>query len=164
MARQRDSCDLTQRGVGLRESIDASADSREMPCRRDALESRGSNSANFRYALVGLWPYNAKVRTQLADVRGWECDGPLLDLTIIVASYSTRDLLQSCLESVYRYTDGISFEVICIDDASPHRSADMPATQVPQVILVRNSERRLYARNRNVGMGIALGRFACQPG
>jgi GT2 family glycosyltransferase len=85
----------------------------------------------------------------------------LLDLTIIVANYNTRDLLQSCLESVYRYTEDISFEVICVDDASPDGSADMVAEHFPQVILIRNPERRLYARNHNAGMRIGLGRYAC---
>ena len=87
--------------------------------------------------------------------------GPLLDLTVIIASYNTRELLRSCLESVYQYTEGISFEVICVDDASPDGSADMVATLFPQVVLVRNSERRLYARNHNAGMRIARGRYAC---
>ena len=85
----------------------------------------------------------------------------MLDLTIIIANYNTRDLLESCLESVYRHTEDISFEVICVDDASPDGSADMVAEQFPQVILIRNSERRLYARNHNAGMRIALGRYAC---
>jgi len=87
--------------------------------------------------------------------------GPLLDLTIIIANYNTRDLLQGCLQSVYRHTGGIEFEVICVDDASPDGSADMVAEQFPQVILIRNSERRLYARNHNAGMRIARGRYAC---
>ena len=135
-----------------------------MRCSRDALESRGGNSANFRHALRGLWPYNAKVWTQLADVRGWECDGPLLDLTIIVTNYKPRDLLQSCLESVCHCTEGISLEVICIDDASPDGSADMVAEQFPQVIVIRNSERQLYARNHNVGNANRAGALRLPPG
>lgn len=87
--------------------------------------------------------------------------GPLLDLTIIIASYNTRDLLRSCLESVYQYTEGINFELICVDDASPDASADMVAEQFPQAILIRNPERRLYARNHNAGMRISRGRYAC---
>jgi len=87
--------------------------------------------------------------------------GPLLDLTIIIANYNTRELLRSCMESVYQYTEGISFEVICVDDASPDGSADMVAAQFPQAIVVRNPERRLYARNHNAGMRISRGRYAC---
>jgi len=87
--------------------------------------------------------------------------GPLLDLSIIVSNYNTRELLRSCLESVYQYTEGISFEVICVDDASPDGSADLVAGQFPQAILIRNPERRLYARNHNAGMRISRGRYAC---
>ena len=64
---------------------------------------------------------------------------PLLDLTVIIASYNTRDLLRSCLRSVYQYTEGISFEVICVDDASPDGSADMVRRCFAD-ILVRNLE------------------------
>jgi GT2 family glycosyltransferase len=84
----------------------------------------------------------------------------LLDLTIIIASYNTRDLLRSCIESVYQYTDGISFEIICVDDNSPDGSADMVAAFFPQVILVRNHERLLYARNHNAGMRVSRARYA----
>ena len=44
-----------------------------------------------------------------------------LDLTIIIANYNTRELLRSCIESVYQHTAGISFEVICVDDELSRR-------------------------------------------
>jgi len=85
----------------------------------------------------------------------------LLDLTIIIANYNTRELLRSCIESVYQYTEGISFEVICVDDDSPDDSADMVAALFPQVVLVRNTERLLYAKNHNLGMRMSRARYAC---
>src|SRR5664279_5395650 len=85
----------------------------------------------------------------------------LLDLTIIIANYNTRELLRSCIESVYQHTEGIDFEVICIDDDSPDGSADMVAAFFPQVILVRNTERLLYAKNHNLGMRMSRARYAC---
>jgi len=84
-----------------------------------------------------------------------------LDLSIIIASFNTRDLLRECLDSVYRHTGDSSFEVICVDDDSPDGSADMVAELFPQVILVRNQQRLRYARNHNVGTRIASGRYAC---
>ena len=33
---------------------------------------------------------------------------PLLDLTIIIPNYNTRELLRNCIESIYRYTEGIA--------------------------------------------------------
>ena len=87
--------------------------------------------------------------------------GTLLDLTIIIANYNTRELLRNCIESVYQHTTGISFEVICVDDNSPDGSADMVAAFFPQVVLVRNHERLLYARNHNLGMRMSRARYAC---
>lgn len=84
-----------------------------------------------------------------------------LDLSVIVASYSTRELLRECLESVFRHTQDVSFEVICVDDDSPDGSADMVAELFPQVILVRNRQRMRYARNHNAGTRLAIGRYAC---
>lgn len=84
----------------------------------------------------------------------------LLDLTIIIANYNTRELLRNCIESVYQHTEGISFELICVDDDSPDDSANMVAELFPQVILLRNQQRRLYARNHNVGMKMSRARYA----
>src|SRR5271169_3444777 len=86
---------------------------------------------------------------------------PLLDLTIIVPSYNTRALLSACLASIYQHTTGITFEIICLDDASPDGSADMVAATFPEVILVRNHSNQYYARNNNTGLRMARGRYAC---
>ena len=84
-----------------------------------------------------------------------------VDLSIIVASYNTRELLYECLESVYRHTCGVTFEVICVDDDSPDGSADMVAESFPQVLVVRNRQRLRYARNHNIGTRMAGGRYVC---
>lgn len=85
----------------------------------------------------------------------------LLDLTIIIPSYNTRRLLANCLHSIYQHTRDISFEVICIDDHSPDRSADMVAQEFAQVRLVRNRTNQFYVRNNNLGLRMSRGRYAC---
>lgn len=85
----------------------------------------------------------------------------LLDLTIIVPNYNTRDLLQQCFQSIYENTHGIEFEVICIDDNSTDGSAGMVEKLFPQVILVRNSTGQFYAKNNNRGLRESKARYAC---
>lgn len=85
----------------------------------------------------------------------------LLDLTVIIPSYNTRQLLHDCISSIYEHTRGIRFEVICIDDHSPDGSADMVAETFPEVILVRNPANQFYVRNNNLGMRMSRGRYAC---
>jgi len=85
----------------------------------------------------------------------------LLDLTVIISNYNTRELLRNCLKSIYQHTRGVTFEVICVDDNSSDGSADMVAESFPQVILVRNRVNQLYAKNQNLGMRMSRARYAC---
>ncbi len=85
----------------------------------------------------------------------------MLDITIIIANYNTRELLHQCIESIYEYTAGISFEIICIDDNSSDGSAEMVATIFPSVILIRNKVGQRYAKNNNHGMRVSKARYAC---
>jgi GT2 family glycosyltransferase len=87
--------------------------------------------------------------------------GSLLDLTVIISNCNTRALLRNCLESVYRYTSGITFEVICVDDASSDGSADMVADEFPDVMLVRNPVNKSYARNCNRGIRMSRAPYVC---
>lgn len=85
----------------------------------------------------------------------------MLDITIIVPNYNTRELLRNCLTSIYKHTQSISFEVICIDDNSPDGSAEMVAEEFPQVSLVRNATGQMYAKNNNLGMKMSRARYVC---
>jgi hypothetical protein len=85
----------------------------------------------------------------------------LLDLTIIIPNYNTRELLHQCLQSIYENTRRIAFEVICIDDNSSDGSADMVEELFPQVILVRNRTGQYYAKNNNRGLKESKARYAC---
>jgi hypothetical protein len=86
---------------------------------------------------------------------------PILDLTVIIPNYNTRGLLRNCIDSIYRHTEGISFEIICVDGNSPDGSAAMVAKEFPNVILVRNQRNESYGRSVNQGLRMARGRYAC---
>jgi GT2 family glycosyltransferase len=85
----------------------------------------------------------------------------MLDLTIIIPSYNTQDLLRNCIQSIYQHTSGITFEIICLDDNSLDHSANMVAENFPDVILVRNKVNEFYAKNNNLGMRMSRARYAC---
>ncbi len=86
---------------------------------------------------------------------------PLLDLTIIIPNYNTRTLLRNCIASIYRHTEGISFEIVCVDGNSPDGSAEMVGREFPDVVLVRNASNESYARSVNQGIRLARGRYVC---
>ena len=83
----------------------------------------------------------------------------MLDLSIIIVNWNTRDLLAQCLESVYANTQGITFEVFVVDNASADGSAQMVPERFPQVRLIENQENVGFARANNQAIKEARGRY-----
>lgn len=84
-----------------------------------------------------------------------------LDLTVIIPNYNTRALLRNCIDSIYRHTRGLTFEIVCVDGNSPDGSAAMVAEDFPEVILIRNKCNESYARSVNQALQISRGRHTC---
>jgi len=75
-----------------------------------------------------------------------------LDLGIVITSYNTRDLLRTCLRSVYASQGDFTFETCVVDNASPDGSAKMVAAEFPQVRLIANAENVGYPSANNQGL------------
>lgn len=82
-----------------------------------------------------------------------------MDLSIIIASYNTQKLLGKCLSSVYKFTKGIKFEVIVVDNASKDGSIDLVRNKFPQVKLIVNRQNLGFAKANNQGIKIAKGKY-----
>jgi len=80
------------------------------------------------------------------------------DLTISIVSYNTCEYLRSCLDSIYRNTDALKFEVIVVDNASHDDSVQMVQSEFPQVKIISNSDNRFFTRAHNQSLAIAQGR------
>jgi GT2 family glycosyltransferase len=96
----------------------------------------------------------AAIRTAdtVADATG------LLDLSVVIVSWNTRDVIRTCLESVFRNLGDLNAEVIVIDNGSSDHSAQMIAHEFPQVRLIDNDRNRGFAAANNQGLRIARGR------
>jgi len=82
-----------------------------------------------------------------------------VDITVIIANYAARALLEDCLDSIYKSPPSRTFEVIVMDDASPDDSAAMVRERFPQVRLYVNPVNMGYARSNNFAIARAAGRF-----
>ena len=80
-------------------------------------------------------------------------------ISVIIASYNTRELLSRCLASIYSAPPGFSCEVMVVDDSSSDRSPEMVRDRFPQVRLIVNSQNRGYAYSNNLAMAQSRGRF-----
>ncbi len=74
-----------------------------------------------------------------------------IDLAIVILNYKTRDLLRGCLRSL-REQVGLSFTACVVDNASPDGSADMVASEFPEIVLIRNPHNNGYSTGNNLGL------------
>jgi GT2 family glycosyltransferase len=55
------------------------------------------------------------------------------DLSVVIVSFNTRDMLRECLRSVYRAAGSLRVQVIVVDNASIDGSPAMVADQQPGI-------------------------------
>lgn len=82
-----------------------------------------------------------------------------MDVSIIIVNYNTKDLLKNCLESVFKQTKEIQFEVIVSDNGSQDGSVEMIKKDFPQVILIENNANLGFGAANNRGLTIAQGKY-----
>lgn len=82
-----------------------------------------------------------------------------IDLSIVIVSYNTKKLLETCLRTVYEgvNTTTVSCEVIVVDNASTDGSWEMVEKQYPGVRLIRNDTNRGFGTGNNQGIAEAHG-------
>jgi GT2 family glycosyltransferase len=83
----------------------------------------------------------------------------MIDVSIIIVNWNTRDILRDCLRSVYEQTKDVSFEVIVVDNASTDGSGAMVKRQFPSVVLMENNENMGFAEANNQAIKVAGGRY-----
>jgi GT2 family glycosyltransferase len=78
-------------------------------------------------------------------------------LSVIVVNWNTRDLLMSCLRSLFSLTISSSTQVIVVDNDSSDGSATMVRDRFPQVKLIANASNLGFAAANNVALAHTSG-------
>ena len=82
-----------------------------------------------------------------------------MELSIIIVSRNTRDLLRDSLKSLQRTTGTSSTETWVIDNASDDGSVQMVQAEFPEVRLIVNQENLGFARANNQALAQSAGRY-----
>lgn len=81
------------------------------------------------------------------------------DVSVIIVSWRVKELLRSCLASVFKQTNNIKIEVIVIDNASDDGTLEMVTQEYPQVHLIVNNNNAGFAKANNQGIRKSNGNY-----
>lgn len=82
-----------------------------------------------------------------------------MDLSVIIVNWNTRNLLRDCLKSIFKFTKGVKFEIIVVDNGSKDKSSRMVKKEFPQVTLIPNKSNLGFSKANNQGLKIAKGKY-----
>jgi hypothetical protein len=83
----------------------------------------------------------------------------LHDLSVIVVSYNTCDVLRSCLRHLRECADGLSLEIIVVDNGSRDHSLEMLENEYPEALVIPSDVNLGFAAANNRALQFARGRY-----
>jgi len=82
-----------------------------------------------------------------------------MKLSIVIICWNDLNVIRDCLESVYRETSSITFEIIVSDNGSTDTSVNYIHEHFPDVRIVQNGANLGFARGNNAGLTVARGEY-----
>ncbi len=82
-----------------------------------------------------------------------------IDISLIIVNWNTKDLLIQCIESIYKKTKKITYEIIVVDNASNDGSVFAVKKKYPEVLVIENQKNLGFAAANNIGIKKAQGNY-----
>lgn len=83
----------------------------------------------------------------------------MIDLSIVIVSYNTKDFLIKCIQSIEETGKDFTYEVIVVDNASNDTSQELVKEKFKDVILIANKENLGFSKANNIGIRKTNGRY-----
>lgn len=80
------------------------------------------------------------------------------DVSIVIVSWNTREILADCLRSIEEQTHK-NHEIIVVDNNSSDGTAESVEREFPDCVVIANADNRGFAGANNQGLEIARGRY-----
>ncbi len=84
-----------------------------------------------------------------------------MDLSIIIVSWNTKEVLSKCLRSLTLDTSPYNAEIILVDNASSDGTPNMVMERFPHIKLICNNQNLGFAKANNIGIRLSTGKYIC---
>jgi GT2 family glycosyltransferase len=82
---------------------------------------------------------------------------PAADVSIICVNWNSVDYMRECIRSIHQFTQGLSLEIIVVDNASPDGKASQLKAEFPEITLLESKENLGFSRANNLGFRHSTG-------
>lgn len=82
-----------------------------------------------------------------------------MDVSVIIVNYNTYKYTSKCISTVIKYTKGVSYEIILVDNASSECSPDAFKQEFPSVELIKSATNGGFTGGNNLGVEKAKGDY-----
>ncbi len=82
-----------------------------------------------------------------------------MDLSVVIVNYNTFELTAQCIRSVYEKTEGLTFEVILVDNASVECPPQKFKELFPELVLIVSPINGGFAKGNNLGIAQSKGNY-----
>ncbi|MBE2281072.1 MAG: glycosyltransferase [Ignavibacteriaceae bacterium] len=82
-----------------------------------------------------------------------------MDLSVIIVNYNVKEFLENLLNSIKKASEGLTIEIIVVDNNSDDGSVELIKEKFPGVILIENNYNAGFSKANNLGLKIAKGRY-----
>ena len=82
-----------------------------------------------------------------------------MDISIICVNWNSADYLRNCIASIYEQTQGVSFEIIVVDNASPQGGVEVLQEEFPETIIIKSEKNLGFAAANNLGFRNSCGEY-----
>lgn len=80
-----------------------------------------------------------------------------MDVSVIIVNYNVKQLIVNCIDSIFKQTVGIDFEIIIVDNASTDGSKEL-FEQRNEIVYIYNTVNQGFGKANNIGIQRAKGR------
>lgn len=81
-----------------------------------------------------------------------------MDISIIIVNYNTAQITKNCLDSIFKFTQNIDFEVIVVDNASSDNSREI-LSNYPGIRFIQSNINLGFGKANNLGYQYTSGKY-----